>query len=63
MIATPRPTTTPAIANHPADLALAQSTGRGGDDFAVLMTIIRRLNLTGPGNLTKSSLFLHQEQL
>jgi hypothetical protein len=40
MIATPRPTTTPAIANHPADLALTQSTGQGGDDFAVLITII-----------------------
>jgi hypothetical protein len=63
MIATPRPTTTPAIANHPADLALTESTGRRGDNFAVLITIIGRLNLTGPGNLTKWSLFLHQEQL
>jgi len=40
MIATPRPTTTSVIANHPADLALIQSTGRGGDNFAVLITII-----------------------
>jgi hypothetical protein len=40
LIATQRPTTTPVIANPPADLALTQSTGRRGDDFAALITII-----------------------